>query len=803
MADSSGLDQKKKAPYRLIVDDATSDDNSTVMINPDKMEELGLFRGETVLLKGKRRRDTVALCIPDDSCDVAKIRMNKVVRGNLRCSLGDVISIHSCDDCPYCERVKILPFKDTVEGITGDLFDAYLRPYFAQYYRPIRKGDRFLVHGNMGRSVEFKIVECEPGEYCTVQNNTQIFCDGDPIDREDEEGKNDIGYDDIGGCDRQLGLIREMIELPLRHPQLFSNLGIKPPRGILMYGPPGSGKTLIARAIANETGAYFLMINGPEIMSKMAGESEGNLRQAFKDAEDHAPSIIFIDEIDSIAPNRDKTGGEVERRVVSQLLTLMDGIKSRSNVVVIAATNRPNTIDPALRRFGRFDREIDIGVPDEVGRLQILAIHTKKMKLDDDVDLDTIAHDTHGFVGADLASLCTEAAMLCIRAKLDLIDLEDETIDVEVLNAMKVTMDDFRTALKDANPSTLRETVVEVPNIHWDDIGGLEDVKQELRETVQYPLQYPELFDRFHLDPSRGVLFYGPPGCGKTLLAKAIATECQANFISIKGPELLSMWFGESESNVRNIFDKARQASPCLLFFDELDSIVRARGSSPGDSGAGDRVINQLLTEMDGLEARKSVFIVGATNRPDIIDPAIMRPGRLDRLVYIPLPDEPARRAIFVAKMRKLNVAQDVNFDALARATEGFSGADIAEICNQASRYALKNSLNEHVRFQKARDEAIEAGQDIDSLPEEDPDMYMIHRQDFEYAMSNSRRSVSQHDIDRYRMFAEKMKVNNVLTNPGGVGPSISRAGAPSPAPARAPAPHRDEQPDDENLFDL
>lgn len=340
------------------------------------------------------------------------------------------------------------------------------------------------------RTVEFKVVATEPGEYCTVTQTTQIFTEGDPVDREDDD-KNDIGYDDIGGCRRQLGLIREMVELPLRHPRLFSNLGIKPPRGILMYGPPGCGKTMIARAIANETGAYFLLINGPEIMSKMAGESEGNLRQAFTDAEEHAPAIIFIDELDSIAPNRDKTGGEVERRVVSQLLTLMDGIKSRSNVVVIAATNRPNTIDPALRRFGRFDREIDIGVPDETGRLEILAIHTKKMKMDDDVDLEQIAHDTHGFVGADLASLCTEAAMLCIRAKLDIIDLEDESIDVEILDAMKVTMDDFRTALKNANPSTLRETVVEVPDVKWEDIGGLEDVKQELRETVQYPLQYP------------------------------------------------------------------------------------------------------------------------------------------------------------------------------------------------------------------------------------------------------------------------------------------------------------------------
>ncbi|OHT07071.1 Cell division cycle protein 48 like protein [Tritrichomonas foetus] len=753
--DPNEINKIKKAPYRLIVDEAQTDDNSVVTMNPDKMDELELFRGETVILKGKRRRDTLALALSEEDCEVAKIQMNRVIRKNLNVYLGDVVSVHRVKDCPYCTKVCILPFKDTIEGLgeNTDFFESFLKPYFATTFRPLRKGDCFTVNGLM-RTVEFKVVEIEPGEYGTVTPNTVIYTDGDPVDREDDD-KADIGYDDIGGCRRQLGLIREMVELPLRHPQLFSNLGIKPPRGILMYGPPGSGKTLIARAIANETGAHFFMINGPEIMSKMAGQSEGNLREVFEQATAESPSIIFIDELDSIAPNRDKTGGEVERRVVSQLLTLMDGIKSRSNVVVIAATNRPNTIDPALRRFGRFDREIDIGVPDETGRLEVLGIHTKKMKLADDVDLESIAHDTHGYVGADLASLCTEAAMLCIREKLDLIDLEDETLDAEVLESMKVTMDHFRTALKNSNPSTIRENVVEVPDIRWEDIGGLEDVKQELKETVEYPLRYPELFARFKRDPSRGVLFYGPPGCGKTLLAKAVATECAANFISVKGPELLSMWVGESESNVRNIFDKARQASPCIIFFDELDSITSARGHSH-DSGVSDRVINQLLTELDGLESRKTIFTIGATNRPDIIDPAIIRPGRLDQLIYIPLPDEPARLSIFKATMRKIAVAEDVNFGALAHATEGFSGADIAEICNRATRFAIKATLGEFVRREKVKEEALENGTEIP--PDVDDDsIYTVRQEYFQMALATARKSVSEADIARYRHYAETM----------------------------------------------
>jgi transitional endoplasmic reticulum ATPase len=559
-----------------------------------------------------------------------------------------------------------------------------------------------------------------------------------------------------------LALIRELVELPLRHPALFKSIGVKPPKGILMYGPPGCGKTLIARAIANETGAFFFVINGPEIMSKLAGESESNLRKAFEEAEKNAPAIIFIDEIDAIAPKREKTNGEVERRIVSQMLTLMDGLKSRAHVMVIGATNRPNSIDPALRRFGRFDREIDIGIPDATGRLEILAIHTKNMKLDDNVDLERIAAETHGYVGSDIAALCTEAALTCIREKMYLIDLEDETIPAEVLDSLCVTQDHFRAALQLSNPSALRETVVETPTVTWEDIGGLENVKRELRETVGFPVEHPEMFQKFGMEPSKGVLFYGPPGCGKTLLAKAIANECQSNFISIKGPELLTMWFGESESNVRDVFDKARQAAPCVLFFDELDSIAKSRGSSLGDAGgAADRVINQILTEMDGMGKKKSVFIIGATNRPDIIDPAILRPGRLDQLIYIPLPDLPSRVAILKSVLRKSPVAQDVDLEFIAQHTHGFSGADLTEICQRAAKMAIREAIEAEIAKQKEREERGGEGMEMEEA-EADP-VPEITRAHFEEAMRFARRSVSDNDIRKYEMFAQTLQQSRGL----------------------------------------
>ncbi|TNN19104.1 Transitional endoplasmic reticulum ATPase isoform 1 [Schistosoma japonicum] len=754
-ADTSNdpLSGKRRKPNRLIVDDPIKDDNSVVYLSQAKMDELQLFRGDTVLIKGRKRRETVCVALVDETCPDDRIRFNRCVRSNLRVRLGDIVTTVGCPDIVYGKRIHVLPIDDTIVGLTGNLYEVFLKPYFLAAYRPIRKDDIFIVRGGM-RAVEFKVIETDPSPYCIVAPDTIIHTEGDPVKREDEEEKlNEIGYDDIGGCRKQLAQIKEMVELPLRHPQLFKAIGVKPPRGILLYGPPGTGKTLVARAVANESGSFFFLINGPEIMSKLAGESESNLRKAFEEAEKNAPAIIFIDELDAIAPKREKTHGEVERRIVSQLLTLMDGLKQRSHVIVMAATNRPNSVDPALRRFGRFDREIEIGIPDSIGRLEILRIHTKNVRLAKDVDLVQIANEAHGHVGADLASLCSEAALQQIRNKMDLIDLEDDTIDAEVLNSLAVTMDDFRWALGKSNPSALRETTVEVPNVTWDDIGGLENVKRELQELVQYPVEHPDKFLKFGMTPSKGVLFYGPPGCGKTLLAKAIASECQANFISIKGPELLTMWFGESEANVRDIFDKARQAAPCVLFFDELDSIAKARGGSVGDAGgAADRVINQLLTEMDGMSAKKNVFIIGATNRPDIIDGAILRPGRLDQLIYIPLPDEPSRVNILKANLRKSPIAKDVDINFLAKVTHGFSGADLTEICQRACKQAIREAIEAEIRAESEKKNKPNAMEDEDDpVPE-------ITRRHFEEAMRFARRSVTENDVRKYEMFAQTLQ---------------------------------------------
>eukprot|EP01041_Mallomonas_annulata_P001179 gene1179-2294_t len=794
----TGVPGKKRSPNRLIVDEAKNDDNSVICLSPAKMDELQLFRGDTVLIKGKKGRDTVCIVLADDETEDVNVRMNKVVRKNLRVRLGDLVTITSCEDVPYCKKVHILPLDDTIEGVSGNLFDVYLKPYFLEAYRPIRKGDLFLVRQAM-HPVEFKVVEMDPPPYGVIAPDTEIHCEGEPVKRDDEEKANDVGYDDIGGCRRQMAQIREMIELPLRHPTLFKTLGVKPPRGVLLFGPPGSGKTLIAKAVANETGAFFFLINGPEIMSKMAGESESNLRKAFEEAEKNAPAIIFIDEIDSIAPKREKTNGEVEKRIVSQLLTLMDGLKGRSNTVVIGATNRPNSMDPALRRFGRFDREIDIGVPDENGRLEIFRIHTRNMKLDDDVDPESIARDTHGFVGADMASLCTEAAMQCIREKMDMFDIEDETIDAELLASMAVTQEHFKYALNNANPSSLRETVVEVPNISWNDIGGLVDVKKELQELVQYPIEHPEKFEKFGMAPSRGVLFYGPPGCGKTLLAKAVANECQANFISVKGPEMLTMWFGESEANVRETFEKARAAAPCVLFFDELDSIAQQRGGSQGDGGgAADRVMNQLLTEMDGVGARKNVFIIGATNRPDIIDPALMRPGRLDQLIYIPMPDYESRLSILRAVLRKTPLNKDVDLPYLAAQTEKFTGADLTEICQRACKLAIRESIMRDMEREQIRKDAEADGVVTEDVEEEDavPELMPRH---FEEAVRNARRSVSDRDLAQYSSFAQNLQQSRSQLSTGGG--SLGTFQFPQRSQAAAGTSSSQMQEDEEDLY--
>ncbi len=755
MLKSSGIPLQistKRVLHKLEVDDSKDDENSVVIITEKKRAELNLLRGETILIKGKRRKETVALLTLDDTGSLSKdiIRMNKVLRNNIGVSLSDNVTIHKIPNMPAAKRVHILPFADTIEGITGNLTEIYLKPYFKDVFRPIHQGDRFKVKGGF-RELEFKVVATDPEPYCLVLGQTIIFDQGDPIKREDEERNDGPGYDDLGGVDNQLSLIREMIELPIRHPSLFNNLGIKPPRGVLLSGPPGTGKTLLARAISNESGAFIYIINGPEIMSKMAGEAEANLRKAFEEAEQKSPSIIFIDEIDSIAPKREKTHGEVERRIVSQLLTLMDGLKGRGHIIVIGATNRPNSMDPALRRFGRFDKEIDMGVPDTKGRLQILKIHTKKMKLAPDVDLESIANETHGFVGADLASICTEAGLECIRESLALFDIDDDKIDAEILNKMSVTNEHFKNAKKKTNPSSLRETIVEKTSVKWSDVGGLEETKQQLQEMILFPLKYPDKFIKFGMNASRGILFYGPPGCGKTLLAKAIASECDSNFISIKGPELLTMWFGESEANVRNVFDKARQSAPCVLFFDELDSIAIQRGRDSGGGGeASDRVINQLLTEMDGMQVKKEVFVIGATNRPDILDEALMRPGRLDQLVYIPLPDIKYRMSILKALLKKSPIDTQVNLEIVVNLTDGYSGADLAELVNQTKQMAIKEEIENEINKEKLLKMRPDT---IDSLSLSNNFLTFRH---FEYGLSMSRRSVNSADLGKFEEFKAK-----------------------------------------------
>ncbi|MEM3070672.1 MAG: CDC48 family AAA ATPase, partial [Candidatus Bathyarchaeia archaeon] len=500
-----------------------------------------------------------------------------------------------------------------------------------------------------------------------------------------------VTYEDIGGLGSELQRVREMIELPLKYPELFEKLGIEPPKGILLYGPPGTGKTLLAKAVAYETDAYFTSINGPEIMSKYYGESEARLREIFEEAEKNAPSIVFIDEIDAIAPKREEVTGEVERRVVAQLLALMDGLKSRGQVVVIGATNRPDAVDPALRRPGRFDREIEIGVPDRNGRLEILQIHTRGMPLSEDVDLERLADATHGFVGADLAALCKEAAMRALRRVMPEIDLKSKTIPPGVLEKLQVTMGDFLDALRDVEPSAMREVLVEVPNVHWSDVGDLEEAKQELIETVEWPLRYPEVFEYARASPPKGILLYGPPGTGKTLLAKALATESEVNFISVKGPELLSKWVGESEKGVRETFRKARTAAPAIIFFDEVDSLAPRRGAGYADSGVTERVISQLLTELDGLEELRNVVVLAATNRPDIIDPALLRPGRFDKLIYVPPPDHKTLIQIFKIHTREMPLSDDVDLKELARMCIGYSGADVEALCREAALNALRS----------------------------------------------------------------------------------------------------------------
>ncbi|CAN0176772.1 unnamed protein product [Ectocarpus sp. 6 AP-2014] len=781
-------------PNRVILDEAAEtgleadDDDDTgdvALMSPTKMETLGIFPGDTVILRGRRRRETLIVAQPDEELDADgkgdRMRVTRRVRRNLRCHLGDTVSVLEAPSVKDGTFVRILPYQDDVENVKGDLIDTLLSPHFEGKFRPLHVGDTFTAKAGL-LSVEFRVEEIrvsgggerdddgeggEEAQYCVVTEETVIDCEGEPIKREDDDRLNEVGYDQVGGCSRQVEGIRELIELPLRHPEIFNRVGVPAPRGVLLYGPPGCGKTLLARAVIAETGAHLVTVNGPDIMGKVAGESETNLRKAFEEAEENSPSIVFIDEVDSIAPKRDKAGGETEKRIVSQLLTLMDGIKPTSHVVVIAATNRPNVIDPALRRFGRFDRELDIGIPDEQGRLEVLGIKTRDMKLASGIDLKKVARDTHGFVGADIAQLCMEAALACIAEKSHEFDVDSE-LDAEMLSSLEITNDHFVKALETSNPSSLRETMVEVPDVTWADIGGLEDVKRELQEMIQYPVEYGPLWHKFGMSPSKGVLFYGPPGCGKTLLAKAVANQCNANFISVKGPELLSMWFGESEANIRELFNKARAASPCILFFDEMDSIARGRGGSGGGGGGsdvGDRVINQILTEIDGVGPAKMVFIIGATNRPDILDSSVTRPGHLDQLIYIPLPDHDSRLSILRANLRKSPVSDDVDMDAMAEATDGFSGADMTEICQRAAMNAIRESVRHEIdvtfraeeRARIREEEGLESEDEEEEMEGPDP-VPAITRAHFEEALGRARKSVKPEDIEQYKSFAKNLK---------------------------------------------
>ncbi|KAI5171289.1 transitional endoplasmic reticulum ATPase [Nematocida sp. LUAm3] len=761
------LEERRGNSYQIIYPSEATEgqeidiDNTVVGLSKKKMDELNIFQGDAILIKGKKRKESLFVVkrvdIPDD-----KIVLVRTGCDNLCVRVGDFVKLYRLtDDTIIVERTTILPVKEDLEGLTLDVYQDLLKDYFEETVRPIHVNDTIVIRKN--KVFRFKVMQVKAGEfsYGLVGADTKIFCEGDISEEELLAEKNKIGYDDIGGCRKQMAKIRELVDLPLRHPILFQKLGAKPPRGILMHGPPGTGKTMIARAVANESGAFFFLINGPEIMSKLSGESENNLRKAFQEAEKNSPSIIFIDEIDAIAPKREKSQGEVEKRVVSQLLTLMDGLNSRSTVIVIGATNRPNSIDTALRRFGRFDREIEIGIPDFTGRLEILRIHTKNVLLAEDADIEKIAKDTHGYTGSDLASLCSEAALQQIREKMHLFDLDSNVLDINVLNSLAVTQKNFEYAMRHTDPSSLRETVLEAPNVQWSDIGGLEKVKMELQEMVQYPVEYPDLYREFGMNPSRGVLFYGPPGCGKTLLAKAIASQCNANFISIKGPELLTMWVGESEANLREIFDKARAAAPCVLFFDEIDSIAKARGGAGDRTGGGvTQILNQMLIEMDGMNSKKNVFVIGATNRPDVLEPALLRPGRLDQLIYIPLPDEQSRLSILKANLKKSPLHSDVDLVEISNKTIGFSGADLTEICQTACKYAVKERIEKEIRKRKTKkpqaEEELQANaQEVEEAPEEKSYVLPAH---FVKALETARRSVSEEEERKYEGFQHRYK---------------------------------------------
>ena len=777
---------KKEAVLRVAEAYYRDVGRSIARVDPEVMQELGLQSGDIIEIEGKSK--VPAIVWPGYPEDRGKriIRIDGNLRSNAGVGIDDKVKIRKVE-AKVAERVVLAP-TEPIRIMGGE---AYLRRLLEG--RPIIRGQKIRVEA-FGHTLTFVVVSTKPAGVVIVTPTTDFEIKEKPVE-EIKRSVPSVTYEDIGGLKRELRLVREMIELPLKHPELFERLGIEPPKGVLLYGPPGTGKTLIAKAVANEVNAHFISISGPEIMSKYYGESEQRLREIFEEARENAPSIIFIDELDSIAPKREEVTGEVERRVVAQLLTLMDGLEARGQVIVIGATNRPDAIDPALRRPGRFDREIEIGVPDRQGRKEILQIHTRGMPIEPDFNkddvlkvlkqlreekrfdekelneliekiekakedeikkileekesvfnevrnrlidlmLEELADLTVGFVGADLAALAKEAAMHALRKRIEKgeIDVEAEEIPEEVLENLKVTKEDFLEALKNIEPSAMREVLVEVPKVTWEDVGGLEHAKQELREAVEWPFKYPELFKSVGIKPPKGILLYGPPGTGKTLLAKAVANESNANFISVKGPELLSNWVGESEKHVREMFRKARQVAPCVLFFDEIDSLAPRRGSG-GDTHVTERVVSQLLTELDGLEELKDVVVIAATNRPDMIDPALLRPGRLERHIYIPPPDEKARLEIFKIHTRGMPLDEDVSLEELAKRTEGYSGADIEAVCREAGMLAIREAIAKA----KSEEDVKEVARKI-----------KVSKRHFEEALRKIKPSLTKEDIEKY-----------------------------------------------------
>jgi len=721
-------------------------------LTAEHIAALGISPGEPIELEGARVTGAIAAVAYQADAGLDIVRIDGLIRANAGVGVGETVQVRKAKWKP-ATQVTLAPARkglhlvappDSLRAVlvgrvvrTGDVVSTAARPegspfggdlLFERIFREFTQqmGPAFRLG-----EIHLKVVSTQPGGLVRITPDTGIELLPEHVEVA-ERGRDvpEVAYEDIGGLRDVIQKIREMVELPLKKPELFDRLGIEPPRGVLLHGPPGTGKTLLAKAVATETDAHFIAISGPEIMSRFYGESEGRLREIFEQAEKNAPAIIFIDELDSIAPRRAEVTGEVERRVVAQLLTLMDGLRQRRNVIVIAATNRVEAIDPALRRPGRFDREIEVRVPDRDGRKEILMVHTRGMPLAPDVDLDRLAGLTHGFVGSDIAALAREAAMNVLRKLLPKINLDEAGIPPEVADELVVRWEDFDRALKEVRPSAMREGMVEVPTVTWADIGGLEEVQQLLREAVELPLTTPEAFRRLGITPPKGILLYGPPGTGKTILAKAVASESQANFITAKGSELLSKWYGESEQRIAEVFRRARQVAPAVVFLDELDALVPRRGSVLGEPHATERIVNQMLAEMDGLEELRGVVVIGATNRPDLVDPALLRPGRFDELIYVPVPDQGARLAIFRIHTRTMPLGPDVDLEKLAAATAGYTGADIAEVCRKAGRIALREALT-------ARE------------------VTMLH---FEQALATTPRSVTPDLEEQYKRLAKNLR---------------------------------------------